>query len=551
MVSGNFSQNRPNGSPRITTTPEGNEPFDLLEPERNLEEPSLRERVNEILLPDDDSIPDWDNKVDMNESEDPCCSEARELLATYISEKAQNEPNATMANAYMGLYEDIMRGGEDWSCEDIQWKMERWAQGSDWERKVGNAVLDAWNKCSEKTRLGDTTGTFTASKDGFEAGWGILIKEYSVYDGLPDDAPVEGLVTTHSGIGAPEVAAKRVGTKPVLSMDGWDQSIRTLGANHPGKHIQQWFSPDTLDDTLGHIHDATTGLDSWAFHGSPSCTKIAASNLHGKKDPHGAMDGMRFVGDVMDNIREWENPPSMMSVEQSPGVIPYMLDGRKRANQGISEDFKTMVRNSPTLTSSMFGSPTTRRRMWATEGTMATPTHTPDQYRSINDVLPHLAQEWYDSDTKAAELEHLRQSGRVSEKGLEYLAESPSLALLGSINPGKDRAVWNDDKKSMAFGHINRLDKPIHSLRHHGASLTHTRHLTPEEMLQIQGWTPEEAKAFNFPQKPSETYDVNAGKPGKKKNPNNVIRTQIGNTLSPNIYENLLRNVGLGQQRLY
>jgi len=87
----------------------------------------------------------------------------------------------------------------------------------------------------------------------------------------------------------------------------------------------------------------------------------------------------------------------------------------------------------------------------------------------------------------------------------------------------------------MAFKHLSRLDKPIPGLRHHGAVLTNTRMLTPEEMLQIQGWTGPEAKAFNFPQRLNETYDANAGT-GKRKRPVNVIRTQIGNTLSPNIY---------------
>ena len=117
------------------------------------------------------TIPKANQDLRVDESEDPCCSEARELLATYISEKAQNEPNAMMANAMMGLYEDIMGGGGDWSCEDIQWKMERWAQGSDWERKVANEILDAWNKCSEKTSM------FTASADPFEVGWNMIVKE--------------------------------------------------------------------------------------------------------------------------------------------------------------------------------------------------------------------------------------------------------------------------------------------------------------------------------------------------------------------------------------
>ena len=562
MGSAIFGQTRPNGSPRININPAPRQPFDLYDPQRTIEEesPSLRERINDILLPDEDTIPDV-SQIDMGN--DPCCDNAREMWYGLLGQSGITRDDGS----------DILNGYDEMDCEEFEAALRDFAgdmPGKYYKNNVtdrarfsggylpptefhhyARQVLDAWDGCKfegQNTPEAQDMG-FYASDDPFEAGWRAILK-YSVYDDPPDDAPVEGLVTTHSGIGAPEVAAKRVGTKPLLSMDGWDQSIRTLDANHDGKHTQQWFSPDTLDDTLGQIHDATTNADSWAFHGSPSCAKIAGSNLHGKTDPHGAMGGMRFVGDVMDNIREWENPPSMMTVEQSKDIIPHMLDSRRGANRGISEDFKTMVRNNPLLTSSMFGSPTTRRRMWAAEGTKATPTHTKDQFRSINDLFPDLAQEWQDSDIRDGELEHLRQSGRIGSKQMDWMSEAPFLGLLGSINPGKNRAVWNDDHKAMAFKHLSRLDKPIPGIRHHGASLGHTRHLTPEEMLQIQGWTPEEAKAFNFPQRPNETYDVNAGT-GKKKNPNNVIRTQIGNTLSPNIYENMLRNVGLGQQRLF
>ena len=76
MVSENFRYKRPNGSPRININPEESQPLDLFEPERTLEQPSLRERVNEILLPDDDVIPDM-TQIDMGN--DPCCAEAKEM----------------------------------------------------------------------------------------------------------------------------------------------------------------------------------------------------------------------------------------------------------------------------------------------------------------------------------------------------------------------------------------------------------------------------------------------------------------------------------------
>ena len=179
------------------------------------------------------------------------------------------------------------------------------------------------------------------SKQALEAGWG-LISKYSAYDGPPDDAPFEDLVTTFSGMGAPETAAMRVGAKPALSMDGWDESIRTLQENYPGKHKQTWFGGEdgSVEDVLGDIHDATSGSDSWAYHASPPCGKISRANEKGKADPSGAMEMMRFNDDIMSNIREWENPPSMMSVEQSPDIIPYLTGKKPGFNQGISQEWK-------------------------------------------------------------------------------------------------------------------------------------------------------------------------------------------------------------------
>tara|TARA_R100000152_G_C6759281_1_gene183218 strand:- start:124 stop:1488 length:1365 start_codon:yes stop_codon:yes gene_type:complete len=424
------------------------------------------------------------------------------------------------------LAEAVANGDEGWSCAELQEKMELWLrQGSDQEKKVAQMVLDTWDACSSRS-MGHL-----ASSDAFEAGWDAILK-YSMYEDKPDDAPFEGLVTLFSGMGAPETAAMRVGANPVLAMDGWDESIRTLNENLPGKHIQQWFSPETLDDTLGHIHDATTGLDSWALHQSPSCKKIARSNQSKDVDVSGAMEGMRFADDIMSEVMGWENAPVVMSVEQSPEILKPLL-----RDKNISQEFKTMARESPLLESGMFGSPTVRQRMYAVHGSKATPQIMGrGNYRSINDHFPYMQQEWEEGD-RQAQIDYLLQQGNAPN-AMDLLSV-PTLSMGGSINPGRGGSPWNDEKRGFAWKHINPLSGPSESVTHHRPALTHVRKLTRPEVMQIQGWTPEEAKAFNFPQRDNQGFQVN---PPKKKR-QNIIDTQLGNTLNPNIMENIFRNV--------
>lgn len=381
--------------------------------------------------------------------------------------------------------------------------------------------------------------------------------KYSVYD--DDEPPVEGLVSGFSGLGAPEVAAKRLGVKPVLSMDGWDESIRTLQANNPGsRHEQVWFGDEasggSMEDVLGMIHDETSDLESWALHMSPPCDDLSRANQKAQVDATEGMKMIDFTGQMFDTVRDWENAPSMMSMEQTPEARKYILDDKLGLNQNLSEQFKAMVRNSPDLEAAQFGAPTFRNRLWSVEGTQAMPTHTKDQYRAVTDLLPNLTQEWEESAPVAGkfgrtqgrigEIEHLRQLGKVGQGAYDMLSK-PTLSMGGSINPGKRGSPWNDKKQGYAWKHVHDIDRPVPSITHHRPALTQTRYLSRPEALQIQGFTPEEANNFKFPQKDNATWAVT---PNKKQN---IIDTQIGNTLSPNIYENLLRNVGRGQQKLW
>ncbi len=316
----------------------------------------------------------------------------------------------------------------------------------------------------------------------------------------------ERLVSTFSGMGAPETAAMRVGAKPTLSIDGWDESIRTLNENYPGEHKQIWMGGEggSVEDVLGHIHDATTGADSWAYHGSPPCTDISSANPN--CDPDKAMEMMRFNDALMSGMRAMENPPSLMTTEQAKEMRPLLLGG----DHGLSQEFMDAVRSSPTLESGMFGSPTVRQRMYAVEGSKATPQITGrDNYRSINDLFPDMAGEWEESVDRPAQLAHLARLGKVGQDAFNMLAE-PTLSMVGSVNPGRRGAPWNDDKQGFAWKHIHPTRRAVPSVTHHRPALTHTRKLSRPEVMQIQGWTPEEAKRFIFPQR--DNQDINTQK---------------------------------------
>ena len=539
-MSDNFGSRRPDGSPRININPEPSQPFDLFEPQRTIEQesPSLRERINDILLPDEDTIPDV-SQIDMGN--DPCCDNAREMWYGLLEQSGITRDDGS----------DILNGYDEMDCEEFEATLRDFAgdmPGKYYKNNVtdrarfeggylpptefhhyARQVLDAWDGCKfegQNTPEAQDMG-FYASEDAFEVGWNAILK-YS-----EDDAPFERLVSTFSGMGAPETAAMRVGAKPALSIDGWDESIRTLNENYPGEHKQIWMGGEggSVEDVLGHIHDATTGADSWAYHGSPPCTDISSANPN--CDPDKAMEMMRFNDALMSGMRGMENPPSLMTTEQAKEMRPLLLEG----NHGLSQEFMDAVRSSPLLESGMFGSPSIRQRMYAVEGAKATPQITGrGNYRSINDLFPDMAGEWEESENRPAQLAHLARLGKVGQKAFNMLAE-PTISMGGSINPGKGGAPWTDEKQAFAWKHIHPTRRAVPSVTHHRPALTHVRKLTRPEVMQIQGWTPEEAKAFNFPQRDNQGYQHT------ENTRQNIIDTQLGNTLNPNIMENIFRNV--------
>jgi len=197
MVSGNFRYERPNGSPRININPEASQPLDLFEPQRTLEDPDLAFKVREILMPDDDVMPDM-TQTDMGN--DPCCGEAKEMWREGLVEgwgdsTYTNDPDGGLR--ILEMYEAM-------SCEEFRQSLENRfdAEGyafmygrrsltrpgmnpnsprsnHSWEDSLANRVLEAWDKCSEASLPTDQASQdmgFYASSDAFEITWDMLQK---------------------------------------------------------------------------------------------------------------------------------------------------------------------------------------------------------------------------------------------------------------------------------------------------------------------------------------------------------------------------------------
>ena len=201
MVSANYGSRRPDGSPRININPAPSQPFDLQEPQRTLEDPDLAFKVREILMPDDDVMPDM-TQTDMGN--DPCCGEAKEMWRDGLAEgwgdsHYTNDPDGGLR--ILEMYEAM-------SCEEFRQSLEgRFdAQGyslmgggssktrsftrpgmnpnsprgnHSWEDSLANRVLDAWDKCSEASLPTDQASQdmgFYASSDAFETSWDMLQK---------------------------------------------------------------------------------------------------------------------------------------------------------------------------------------------------------------------------------------------------------------------------------------------------------------------------------------------------------------------------------------
>jgi len=203
---------------------------------------AVRQRINDILLPDEDTIPDVANlQTDMGN--DPCCGEARELWRDGLIEgwgdsTYTNDPEGGQA---ILEYYDAM------SCEEFRQSLESRfdAQGyaalhgrrsltrggmnpnsprsnHSWEDSLANRVMEAWDKCAEaripatpEGDMGDEDMGFYASADPFETAWDIVQKQIGREDFGYSMAVQPHMMSNKFGNMPPELGLRTSGSLPI------------------------------------------------------------------------------------------------------------------------------------------------------------------------------------------------------------------------------------------------------------------------------------------------------------------------------------------------
>jgi len=367
----------------------------------------------------------------------------------------------------------------------------------------------------------------------FEKAWDAMQPELIVKARITP----EGVVFTHAGMGGGEEGAKRAGLPTFYSADMWEPAMRVNAANHPEAvhDLVEFDAPGgrgkrgSVPEVGRRILDAVDGR-SFHLHGSPPCQDVSRATR--KPDYQRALNrpgGIVWWYNLLNHLQGSDNPPVSWSMEETQDA-PLAIMGSPRLNAR----FKSLASTMPKLTASQFGMPQVRTRTFMGEHGgkpwEAQPTHGRDNFVSMAEAMPWLVDEWEDN---AAHREKVigRQvaQGRLGSEAVEFLNQ-PTIGSIGAINPGLRSASWNEgvpqNKASYAFQHLTPLDRPAQAVRHHRPTLTHTRALTPQEVLQMHGFRPD--------------YDLSGA--GRRQD----LDTMLGNVVSPAVMEGVLRGIMRG-----
>tara|TARA_Y100000004_G_C8940780_1_gene424079 strand:- start:251 stop:1318 length:1068 start_codon:yes stop_codon:yes gene_type:complete len=178
------------------------------------------------------------------------------------------------------------------------------------------------------------------------------------------------VIDLFAGAGGFTEGALVAGAKVAVAIDFWEPAVLLHRYNQPNVLMVQHELGNLVKDVQliwkylyrypnHHIH----------LHGSPPCQALSNAS---KTDASEGMGMVLHFLDLVDAIQ-----PDSWSMEN---VVPM----RKRLPEGTP---------SVVLNSADFGVSQTRRRCIAGEGWEAIPTHSKEEWRSVLDALPHLANE--------------------------------------------------------------------------------------------------------------------------------------------------------------
>jgi DNA (cytosine-5)-methyltransferase 1 len=233
------------------------------------------------------------------------------------------------------------------------------------------------------------------------------------------------VIDLFAGAGGFTEGAISAGAKVAVAIDLWEPAVLLHRHNQPNVLMVQHELGNLVKDVQliwkylvrypnHHIH----------LHGSPPCQALSNAS---RTDASEGMGMIHHFLDLVDAIQ-----PDSYSMEN---VVPM----RKRLPEGTP---------SVILNSADFGVSQTRRRCIAGEGWEAIPTHSKDEWRSVLDALPYLAEElrFWDGMTSGVmlNLDGCGESNSRRAKSADVLINEPSLTVRGAIGAPSIRDTSTD-----------------------------------------------------------------------------------------------------------
>lgn len=310
------------------------------------------------------------------------------------------------------------------------------------------------------------------------------------------------VIDLFAGAGGFTEGAISAGAKVAVAIDLWEPAVLLHRHNQPNVLMVQHELGKTMFEDVQLIRKYLARYPNHHvhLHGSPPCQALSNAS---RTD---ASEGMGMVNHFLNLVEALQ--PDSWSMEN---VVPM----RKRLPEGTP---------SVILNSADFGVPQTRRRCIAGEGWEAIPTHSKEEWRSVLDALPHLADELIDfvpapSMTKQYENASIKKpfptvtssSPRQLRIMLEATGSNAKRTADSSIDePSKTICGSGNQVGPRIFDH---LDTPVK-----------IRSLTVKETATLQG----------FPA----TFEWEL--PGLRKKD---IWTAIGNAVCPPVAEAIIRGI--------
>lgn len=300
------------------------------------------------------------------------------------------------------------------------------------------------------------------------------IEEHFIY------APLIEVIDLFCGGGGFTEGAIRAGAKVVLAVDCWEPALEIHHANHPDVPIENITLGGSIVETAILLRSRLTPGAHFHLHGSPPCQKLSNAS---KGDPE---EGMILVNWFIDLVAYMK--PDSWSMEN---VIP------------VAKRIDKHRPNTPyvKLNSADFGVPQTRKRVFAGEGWKAEPTHTEEEWVSVIEALPHLADELKDA-TATFKLESL---GANQKRHQDRSITEPSKTICGSGNQVGARIfkhMTNTDGCGESVSRRARsvdtdIEKPIKTIHNNPPSIRQVnevqavkvRSLTLNETAILQGFS--------------------------------------------------------------